>query len=185
MFPLLLYNGDNKWTAATSIQDIIEKSVNKCYIPQFEYYPIIINEFSEHTLLKIHNVVSAIFFTENFRYENLESGIDLLLSILSDELPELRKVFANWFSSILENRTNMDNDNIKNKLDSMQEVKNMFTTTVENYGKKLIKQGLEQGFEQGIHKKALADAANMKKYNIPIDIICKVTDLSQNEVNNL
>ena len=67
-------------------------------------------------------------------------------------------------------------------------IQEQFTQSIihyQNYGKKLIKQGLEQGFEQGIHKKALADAANMKKYNIPIDIICKVTDLSQNEVNNL
>ena len=65
-----------------------------------------------------------------------------------DELPELRRIFANWFTSILENKTDMDNEKIKEKMDSLQEVKDMFSTSVEKYGKKLIEQGIEQARER-------------------------------------
>ncbi|OQY30661.1 MAG: hypothetical protein B6241_15525 [Spirochaetaceae bacterium 4572_59] len=83
----------------------------------------------------------------------------------------------------------MDNEKIKEKMDSLQEVKDMFSTSVEKYGKKLIEQGIEQGIEKGIeqgeYKKALADAENMKKYGIKADIICKVTGLSYEVVEDL
>ena len=43
VFPILLYNGDAKWTAKLSLKDLIIKHIPDQYIPDFEYYPIVIN----------------------------------------------------------------------------------------------------------------------------------------------
>ena len=61
---------------------IIEHSINKKYIPHFEYYPIVINRFSKQSLLKIKNVVSAVFLTENTQAEDFKDNIDELILLI-------------------------------------------------------------------------------------------------------
>ena len=73
-------------------------------------------------------------------------------------MPELRNIFVNWFNSILENKSSIDeNREVIEKLNSLQEVREMFATSVEKYGTKVFEQGLEQGLEQGEYKKTVSD----------------------------
>ena len=44
IFPLLLYNGQAKWSAKLNVSELIEESISSKYIPSFKYYPILINE---------------------------------------------------------------------------------------------------------------------------------------------
>ena len=46
------------------------------------------------------------------------------------------------------------------------------------------RQGIEQGFADGSHRKALEDAGNLKRLGVSIDIITQATGLSQEEVEN-
>lgn len=39
VFPLLIYNGDRRWTAKLNPNQLYEKSIPSKYIPNFEYYP--------------------------------------------------------------------------------------------------------------------------------------------------
>ena len=66
VLPLMLYNGDDKWTAATSITNLIEDSLPVKYLPQLNYIKIAENEYSDHDLFNIRNAVSALFYTENW-----------------------------------------------------------------------------------------------------------------------
>ena len=47
------------------------------------------------------------------------------------------------------------------------------------------RQGLSEGYDAGERNKQLEIAKNMLKDNIPIDIIMKYTNLTENEINNL
>ena len=181
VFPLLLYNGKARWTVPSALQDLITHSIHKRYIPHFEYYPVIINEIPKTTLSKIHNVVSAIFFTEQTRYEELIGHVDRLVSLIEKELPELKDIFANWFSSILENKTDLDDDIIKERITSLREDKDMFAESVQEYREKIM----AQGFEKGKHENNLDNATKMKELNVPLDIIRKVTGLSLEEIKKL
>ena len=189
VFPLLLYNGKAQWAVPSALQDLIEHSIHKRYIPHFEYYPVIINEIPEATLLKIHNAVSAIFFTEQNRVEELLHHIDRLVFLLSEELPELKAVFNNWFISFIENKTDMGDDIIREKTGSLRENKDMFAETIEEFREMILAQGvekgLEKGLEEGAQKNRLDNAAKMKELNVPLDIIIKVTGLSADEINKL
>ena len=46
------------------------------------------------------------------------------------------------------------------------------------------RQGIQQGFADGSHRKALEDAGNLKRLGVSIDIITQATGLSQEEVEN-
>ena len=48
-----------------------------------------------------------------------------------------------------------------------------------------IKQGIEQGIEQGKKQQAIDIAKNLKEQNVDIDIICKTTGLTKEEIENL
>ena len=193
VFPLLLYNGNAQWAVPSALQDLIEHSIHKRYIPHFEYYPVIINEIPEATLLKIHNAVSAIFFTEQNRVEELLHHIDRLVFLLSEELPELKEIFNTWFTSILEKKTNLDDDSIKERMTILREDKNMFAESVQEYSEKIrkegvkegLKQGVEKGIKEGSEKTRLDNATKMKELNVPLDIIMKVTGLSADEIKKL
>ena len=76
VFPLMLYNGDEKWTAVENVCDLIEKPAElgaiKPYLPDFKYFKIVENEFSAKTLEQIHNIISTVFLVENDDKESLK-----------------------------------------------------------------------------------------------------------------
>jgi len=82
VFPMLLYNGDAKWTAESNIKDLIIHSIPCKYIPKFEFYPVIVNKFSKESLLTLQNAVSAIFnFIDKYKSIRPHSSLQNLTSI--------------------------------------------------------------------------------------------------------
>lgn len=61
VFPIVLYNGDGRWTAATDIADLIEAepSLGEFGL-RFRYFKLAENELSQETLLRIGNIVSTL-----------------------------------------------------------------------------------------------------------------------------
>ena len=41
VFPVLLYNGGERWTVPGNVRELIEGSIPSRYVPSFEYYPVI------------------------------------------------------------------------------------------------------------------------------------------------
>ena len=48
-----------------------------------------------------------------------------------------------------------------------------------------LEQGIKQGLEQGKKQQAIDIAKNLKEQNVDIDIICKTTGLTKEEIENL
>ena len=66
VFPLLLYNGDRRWTAPERLSDLLENAeIFGCCMPRFEYRKIVVNQFSREELLRIGNIVSTLFLAES------------------------------------------------------------------------------------------------------------------------
>jgi hypothetical protein len=62
----VLYNGEQKWTAPQSAENLIEgNDLLGDYGIHFKYFKIAENEYSAETLLKIQNIVSTLFLAEN------------------------------------------------------------------------------------------------------------------------
>ena len=141
VFPLLLYNGDRKWTSETNIKDLIEKTIPDKYIPQFQYYKIIENEIPKSILLQIKNVVSAIFYVENSNPLEIKAEISKLIELIKKEDLEIVQLFSYWLNHFLKIKGQFAIEDITREIKNIMEVKTMFETAVKEYGESLIKKG--------------------------------------------
>jgi predicted transposase/invertase (TIGR01784 family) len=135
VFPVVLYSGDNKWTAPIQFQKlIIPTSVPKKYLPDFRYYKIAVNEIPTERLCRIKNAVSAIFYVENSNPEDLAKNIQRLVELIKAENFEVLRVFSEWFEQFHDsNGETKTTSNIR----KLTEVTSMYATALEKYGKKL------------------------------------------------
>ncbi len=183
VFPLLLYNGDAKWTAETCFENLVETSIPGRYIPRFEYFKLAENEFSQDFLLQIRNVVSAVFLVENSGIEELSKEVKKLYTILKDEKIEVIDLFILWLNNYLGNIKDYD-DEVKH-LSSLKEIPGMLATSLEIHDRKIADKARQQGIEQGIEHERLKTAKNLKDNSVSMEIISKSTGLSREEIEKL
>ena len=82
-FPILIYNGDAKWTAPKRFSERLHTSaIPKQYLPEFRYFKIAINEIPKRELVKIRNAVSAVFYIENSSTAEIAKNRKELVSLL-------------------------------------------------------------------------------------------------------
>src|SRR6056297_1696237 len=164
VFPLLLYNGDKKWTAPVDIDTLIDDNIPVEYMPSFRYYKIAENEFSKETLKQIENVVSALFYVENSIPEKLLKEIDIVIEMIKNERPDETHVFLNWIRVTF----NEKHEDIYYEIKHVEEIRTMFATKLEKYGEKLKKEALQEGLQEGMHRKAIQTAKALLKENMPV-----------------
>ena len=133
IFPLVLYNGDRRWTAAVDVADLIEGSeLLGRYGPHFAYYKVAENEIPAAQLLQIGNVVSTLFLAEQgFPTDGLAAELADLFD--QEEDKQAVSILVNWFKQMM-TRGRIDPADYatlaavyRNK----EEVTNMFLTTFE------------------------------------------------------
>ena len=176
VFPILLYNGESKWTADVQFSNLIEQTVSSRFIPKFEYFKIAENEFSDESLLTIKNVVSALFFVENHEIDKLKDHIDSLVVLLKKEDLSVINLFSTWINDYLGNRT--DRQEIMHPIKSITEVKSMLAASLERYEKKLLKEGREEGREEALDMSIL----NMKGKGLSASKIADLLNISMERV---
>jgi len=177
VFPLLLYNGEGKWTSKENIFDMIEQTIPEKYIPKFRYYKVIINEFSKTVLKKIRNIVSAIFYVENSDLNELKEEIAELLEMIKGEKPELIKLFASWVNNYL----NEKEPEIIEDIRMLEEVKTMLATSLDKQRKLWYDEGLKDGEDKG----KIEAAKKMIVEGFDISVINKITGLTEKEIEKL
>ena len=179
VFPILLYNGDAKWTAPVKIEEKIEQSIPKEFIPRFQYFPILINEIPKKTLMRVQNALSAVFYIENLKPDELNKELDNFFKVIQNEDIEVVNVLSAWFNNYLESiekrdkEFTIDEQEVKYRFDQIMEVKNMFATTMKEHDEKLRQETKEE------------DAKRMLKEELDIGLISRVTGLSKEEIEKL
>jgi len=180
VFPVLLYNGEKKWTAPEKIEDLIEKPFTsiKPYIPKFKYYKIAENEFKKENLEELNNLVAQLFNIENSSIKELDNAIGKILKILKKEVnKELQRDFGLWIRQTLRIRnSNFDVE----KLDEM-EVKPMLAEEIKRFEEKCILKGMEKGIEKG----KLELVKKMLNEGVEIEFIAKISGLNISEIKKL
>jgi len=154
LFPLVLYNGDDKWTAATDFRDLLEKpDLLKHYAPQLHYFKIAENEYSTESLLEISNLVSTLFLSERSNDIALIKS-QLLALFKSKEDKQAISILLNWFVQLaLRGKKSLnDYQELEHIYQSEEEAKTMLETTLNQYGKTFFVEGKEEGIQKGIRK---------------------------------
>lgn len=199
VFPLLLYNGDERWAVPRSVEEMICATVPGRYIPHLSYYPVLVNEIPAARLGRIHNAVSAAFYVENAAPEDVAETIDVLIDILREEVPEVCERFTEWFGSYLAGQ-GLD-VTVDQPVRDLQEVKAMFATKFQEYSRRLKEEGLEKGREEGLSEgrdqgldqgrtegraaERLAIARRLLERGETVKDVAELTGLSRDQVANL
>ena len=188
VFPVMLYNGENKWTAPEELCILIENSIPEKYLPKFRYFKISENEFSKDFLKNLKNSVAALFYTENLSETDLQKEIDIIVELFKTERPDEIKLFINWFKYIFHDRKELIDE-----IQEIVEVKTMLSTTIKKYGEKLkfegklegIHEGIQKGKLEGIHEGKLETARALLTKNMSVKEISEITGLSVEEIEKI
>ena len=173
IFPILLYNGDQRWTAATSIEDLIEQPFLsfKPYIPHFSFFKIAENEFSEAALKELDSINAGIFLIETTPIENIQDVIDRFLEVYRRETDrELRRLLGLWIREKAR-PIHLDLEGIDFE---SGEVKPMLETRLREYAEKLEMKGAK--------KRDIEIARKMKEAGVEMETILKVTGLKEEDI---
>ena len=203
VFPILIYNGERPWTAPRSFQDAVEPSIPARYIPAFSYYAIILRDFDPQRLAHMRGAVAAVFYAERLDRDEVFAHLDTIVDIIKEEEPDLLDMFHNWLAHAT--RLTDQAEAVDRKIRNPEEVKQVLSSTVDAYERKLKeaarkegreqglerglekgrKQGLEQGLEQGRHRALRQTARKMLARGTVVDEVAEVTELPKDEVQKL
>lgn len=154
VFPLVLYNGDRRWTAPVRLADLIqEPHLLGKYVPQFEYFKLVEHEYSKQQLLGIRNIVSTLFLTEA-HYER-ELVIDELLRVFTQEDDrQAVSLLINWYRQLTEHHRldPADYEELERVYQTVEEVRSMLVTSLEKEREQLRAEGRQEGEKKGLNK---------------------------------
>ena len=151
MFPLVLYNGDDPWTAPDSLEALIEQGVQLGeYGLHFKHLVIAENELGKETLLRIRNIISTLFLAEShYDYELLR---DELLNLCDTEQDvQALELFINWLRQLAHHgKINpVDFARMEAQYRTREEMKSMLIKALEQERDSLRQEGYELGEKKG------------------------------------
>jgi len=182
VYPILLYNGDPRWTAPEHIAELIDHhDLLGQFGIGFKYLKIIENEYSAEELLSIQNIVSTLFLAEN--HYALEDLGDELMNLFEKEDRDAVSLFLNWFKMLaIDGRIDSRNYQAFEKIyTDKTEVRQMFANAISEKDKRLIAEGEAKGELEALRR----TAKKMKVDGVPTDVISKYTGLPQKEIKEL
>ncbi len=180
LFSLVLYNGEDKWTAPANIDQLIETEVNLGqYGLHFEHLVIAENAYGKEWLAKIDNIIATLFLAE--AHYDLPLLLEKLLSLYDTE-PDRQALmlFINWFRQLAAHGRLQSNDfaQIEEQELTREEVKSMLIKALERERETIRQEGFDLG-----RKKTLGQIVqNMAAKGFSLETIAQLLTLSVAEV---
>ncbi len=171
VLPIVLYNGDRRWNAATALQDMIPGRIPEdllAWQPQMRYGLLDAQRTTLEPGLAEHNRVAALIGLEQASSEEAYvRALRLLLGGLAgDEWQVLRRSLGMWLSQILPNE--IVHANVLETLEQDEDpvmladrMKQWYDQRYERGIQQGLVQGLEKGIEKGIEQGLLAGEARV------------------------
>jgi len=185
--PCVLYNGKDNWTVLRSFRETLEENeIFQEYILDFKYILIDVNRYSKEDLLKLSNLIAAVFFIDQSSdYEEIYERIKILIEQLSDISPEELCLFITWMKNIILRGFP------KEKIEEIEKIFNeskedaSMVYAVEEAIKKEILRYEKMGIEKGIEKGKTEVILKASKRGLTIEAISDLTDMDICEVEKI
>ncbi len=152
LFPIVLYNGEEKWRAPATMAELIEP-----YPPlgkhslNFEHFVIAENQYGKEALLAVRNIVSTLFLAEV--YYDLPLLVERLLELFDHETDkQALSLFLNWFRQLAARGyiPQSDYTQLEQEYRTKEEVTSMLVKALEREREEILHRGIETGKELGI-----------------------------------
>lgn len=150
IFPLVLYNGKEKWTAPVKLSALEERVVDLGeYGIEVHYLPIIENSYPLERLLQEANLVSTLFMAE--AYYDRERLIRQLLDLYEREDPAAVSALANWFRQMTLHKRIPPEDYalLKREYRSKEELQTMIVEAILKEEAQIRQESAEAGYKSG------------------------------------
>lgn len=183
IFPLVLYNGDEKWNHSNKVSDFIKNNnILGNYGINFEIFLLKENTYSLQELLEIGNIVSTLFITESYyNSELVYQEVQKILDKYGITIP--LKLFLNYFRQMSKNEKVdiINNSELEKLYKTKEEVNSMLLTAVRKEKDDLRK----EGEVIGIQKEKTVITKNLLKMGLSVAQIAEATGLSVEEIEKL
>ena len=162
VFPIVLYNGDQRWQVSTNIGELINcPTVLKPYQPNMAYYLLDEGAYSESELNSVHNAVAAVFSLENAtNYETAVNAIENMAQAIQ-ALPNkqrIDKAISYWIKRHLQRNLP---EVIIPQTEQLLEDTSMLATNMQKWYHTAQAQGKQEGKQEGERSKAMQIALNL------------------------
>jgi hypothetical protein len=151
VFPLVLYNGSDKWTAPERLSDLVEsKPALGDYGVHCRYFKIAENEFSRERLLAIRNLVSTLFLAET--HYDIDVLIEELVHLFAHEVDKgAISLLVNWFHQLMVHGRIAEADYValEREYHSIQEVRAMLIEARAKEREVLQNEARKEGRQEG------------------------------------
>lgn len=195
VIPIVLYTGKTKWKAKLSISEKQEMLNGKFELKCNKYNLVDVNNFTEEELIKEKTYISKIMLIE--KHKNTKELIKYLKAIVEEVIKhkkdynqQAEEVFIVMIKRILMKKIGSEKANeIIKKLKGVDGDMLTSLATIEEENKLIfnngMKTGIKTGIKSGINKRNLEIIKNMLKEKLPIDLISRITGVSQKEINKM
>ena len=152
VLPIVLYNGDARWRAATDVADLIPTPPGLVaqYTPRLSYLLIEQHQYADEDLAKLRNLAAAMIRVEHAaKLETLPQVVALIQELVAGN-PELERAFTIWIPDVLSNRSGgaLGLPEVK----SLKELTMTIDQRFEVWAKGHEQRGLERGLLEGEQK---------------------------------
>ncbi len=160
--PIVLYNGDRRWTAPLQVSELIESIPGfRRHLPSFEYRVIDEGHLPREQLEPLDSPVAGVFQLEQSSgLEEIRRIIDSLIEVLDDpELSELRRDMTTFVRRSIQ-QARIPGEEIP-ELQDLQEARIMLAERAASWPREWMAEGYQKGCLEG-QRIALADLAREK-----------------------
>lgn len=193
VFPVVLYNGSERWTAPLDIFEMITPEPPdflKIYQPHLRYYLVDEGRYTDQQLGLVQTPLSGVFSVENAgeSWETLQRAVDRIVTIIKTDPNKERidKVITRWIKRHLQRlgaEVNLE------QLNSLVEDKDMLAENLENLVQKERQQGRQEG-RQEAEQRALESKRNaarklITRTEMDNQMIADIEELPVEEVEKL
>ena len=152
VFPIVLYNGEGKWTVEKNLAKLVDESdLFSGYFPNFSYYLIDASHYPIEQLEKMEHYLSSIFLLEhNIEPEKIFEIVKTFFKNLEKETDdEIFKALSRWMLYFGEHNFGKENiEEIFSQIES--DKKQEGTGMIELIGEKLKNHWKQEGIKEGI-----------------------------------
>ena len=153
VFPLVLYNGQRRWTPPCNMLDMLHPApaMLQRYQPQQAYFLLDVSDYPSGAT-RNDNLLQLVFNVENARTADDMQQVAWQLANGIRRHPQrerIDRVLTRWFKRFLhQNRINID----YTAVEKLQEIPPMLANRVESWFEEWKQQGLEEGRSVGLKK---------------------------------
>ena len=149
VLPIVLYNGDARWRAATDVADLIPTPPGWVaqYLPRLSYLLIEQHQYADEDLATLRNLAAAMIRVEHAaKLETLPQVVAQIQELVAGN-PELERAFTIWIPAVLSNRSG--GTVVLPEVKSLKELTMTIDHRFEVWAKGHEQRGLEKGRLEG------------------------------------